>query len=142
MEDLALHRGVERLRECVVGRRPDGTHGLGYAELAAELGVGLRAVDRPVVAVKHGAFEAAPGRGSGGEGVLDELGAHVIRDRPPGEPTGVAVDHGGQVQVRPVGQRQVGDVPDVALVGALGGEVTLEQVGVLLARRLGNRGPA
>jgi hypothetical protein len=33
------------------------------------------------------ALEAAPGRGGSHERVLDEFGAHVVGDRPPGEPT-------------------------------------------------------
>ena len=76
----------------------------------------------------------------GVEGVGDELGAHVVGDRPPRQAAGVAVDHGGQVQVRAVGQRQVGDVPDVPAVRRRGGEVPLEQVGDLLVRALGDRG--
>jgi hypothetical protein len=39
-----------------------------------------------------------------------------------------------------VGQRQVGDVADVALVRRLGGEVAVEQVGHLLVGRLGHGG--
>jgi hypothetical protein len=94
-----------------------------------------------VVAVKDRALEAAPGCGGSLEGVLDELGAHVVGDGPPGEPTGVAVDHGRQVEVRAVGERQVGDVTDVAPVRGIGGEVPLEQIRVLLPRGLGDRGP-
>src|SRR5699024_4728349 len=50
-EDLALRRRVEGLRHRVVGAGADGSHGLGHAQLVAELGVGLGGVDRAVVAV-------------------------------------------------------------------------------------------
>lgn len=59
----------------------------------------------------------------------DQLGTHVVGDSPPGEPTGVPVDLGRRVRVAVVSQRQVGGVPDVALVRRRGGEVPLEQVG-------------
>ena len=67
--------------------------------------------------------------------VGDQLGAHVVGDRPAGQPPGEAVDHGGQVEVRAVGERQVGDVADVAPVRRGGGEVPVEQVGHLLVGR-------
>jgi hypothetical protein len=97
--------------------------------------------DRPVVGVEDRPGQRPAGRGGGLEGVLDEAGAHVVGDRPTSEPPAVAVDHGGQVQVGAVGQRQVRDVADVAVTGRLGGEVPVEQVGDLLPRRLGDRGP-
>jgi hypothetical protein len=93
-----------------------------------------------VVAVKDRPGQAAAGQVGGGECLLDELGAHVLRDRPTGQAPAGAVDDGGQVKVRPVGQRQVGDVPDVALIRRLGGEVPLEQVGHRLIRGLGHGG--
>ena len=94
-----------------------------------------------MVAVEDRPGQGSAGRVSGLERVFDELGAHVVGDRPAGEATRVAVDDGGQVQVRPVGERQVRDVTDIAFVGCGGREVTLEQVGHLLTRGFGDRGP-
>ena len=68
----------------------------------------VESADRPVVAVEDRALEAVSGRGRDVQRFLDEFGAHVVGDRPAGEPSGVAVDHGRQVQVRPVREREVG----------------------------------
>ena len=106
---VALNDSASALSALV----PTRAEGLGDAELGAELGVVLGGVDRPVVGVEDRAAQAAAVGQGGLEGVLDELGAHVVGDRPAGELAGAAVDHGRQVEVRPVGQRQVGDVSDV-----------------------------
>lgn len=54
--------------------------------------------------------------------------------------SGTAVDDRGQVEIAAVGQRQVGDVPDVDAVRRLGGEVAPEQVGHRALGGLGDRG--
>jgi hypothetical protein len=95
---------------------------------------------RAVVAVEHRPGQTAADGLGGLESVLDELGAHVVGDGPADNPAGVTVDHGRQIQVLPVGQRQVGDVADVALVRRGGGEVPLQQVGHLVIGRFGDRG--
>ena len=67
----------------------------------------------------------------------------MIGDRPADEASAVAVDHGGQIEVpatRRLGERQVGDVADVALSGSWSGEVPLEQVGHLLIGGFGQGG--
>ncbi len=67
--------------------------------------------DRPVVGVKHGPGQGSSGGGRGLQCGLDEFGAQVVGDRPADEPAALAVDHGGQVEVGAVGDRQVRDVP-------------------------------
>ena len=94
-----------------------------------------------MVAVEHRPGQAAPVTAGSLECVFDEFGAHVVGDRPAGEFAGETVDHGGQVQIAALRQRQVGDVADVDGVGPLCGEVPPEQVGVLLVGWLGQRGP-
>ena len=86
------------------------------------------------------AGEAAAFGGRGSEGVGDELGAHVVGERPADQASAVAVDDGGQVQVGPVGEREVGDVADVAPVRRGRGEVTVEQIGDLRLGLVGDRG--
>jgi hypothetical protein len=58
--------------------------------------------DRPV--------EAAPGALRRGQGVDDQLGAHVISDRPAGQPPRVQVDYGCQVKESSFPDRQIRDV--------------------------------
>ena len=72
--------------------------------------------------------------------VGDQVGAHVLSDRPPGQAPREAVDHRRQVQVRAVGEREVGDIADVALVGRGSGEVTTQQIRHPLIGRLRDRG--
>jgi hypothetical protein len=93
-----------------------------------------------MITVEDRPRQAASGVASRGQRVDDQVGAHVLGDRPPGQPSGVTVDHGGQVEVRPVGDREVGDVADVALVGLFGGEVAAQQVGHGLLGRVGHGG--
>ena len=107
--DLAFRRRVERLRHRVVGAGADGSHRLGHAEPGAEIGVGLRGVDRTVVAVEDRSCQRSTGRGGGLECISDEVGSHVVRDRPAHQAAAVAVDHRGEIQVPTpagLGQRQ------------------------------------
>jgi hypothetical protein len=39
-----------------------------------------------VIRMEYSTVQAAPQRGSGVEGILDEFGAHVLSDRPSGDP--------------------------------------------------------
>ena len=57
--------------------------------LGSVVGVEVRPGQRPA---------RIPGRT---QRVGDQVGAHVLGDRPPGQAAGVAVDHRGQVQVDP-----------------------------------------
>jgi hypothetical protein len=76
-----------------------------------------------VIGVKDRPVQAAPGPPGGVEGVDDQVGAHVIGDRPAGEAPGVQVDDGGQVEEPALTDRPLGDVADVALIHLVGGEV-------------------
>ena len=93
-----------------------------------------------MVTVEDRTPETAALRAGGFQRVFDQFGAHVVRDRPAGQFSGVAVDHGGQIEVPATGQRKVGDVTDVTLVRLLGGEVPLQQVTELLISRFRDRG--
>ena len=81
------------------------------------VGVEDRADQRPAVVVR------------GTEGVFDEFGAHVVGDLPARELPGAEIDAGREVEVRAVGDRQVGDVAHVAAAGVADGEVPSDQVG-------------
>src|ERR1700741_1045364 len=90
--------------------------------------------------MEYSTGQSSPQSGGGAQGVLNEFGAHMLSDRPPGHPPGAAVDHRRQVQRGPGGQRQIGDIADVLGVRRFGGEVTAQQVGDLLAGRIRCRG--
>ena len=49
--------------------------------------------------------------------------------RPPGQLAASQIDHGGQVEIGPVGDGQVSDVADLAAVRLAGAEVAGQQVG-------------
>lgn len=51
-----------------------------------------------MIAVEDRTLEAAPGRGGCLQGILDQLGTHVDGNSPADQPTGIAVDDGGQVE--------------------------------------------
>ncbi len=70
----------------------------------------------------------APRAGGGPQGVGDEFGAHMVRDRPAHQPLGAQVQHRCKIKELSVADGQVGDVADVLLVRCGGGEVPLEQV--------------
>jgi len=63
-----------------------------------------------MITVEDRPRQAASGVAGRRQRVDDQVGAHVLGDCPPGQPPGVTVDHGGQVEVRPVGDREV-DTP-------------------------------
>ena len=76
-----------------------------------------------MIGVQDRSGEAAPGSLCCGEGVEDEFGAHVIGDRPSGQPARVQVDHRCQTKESALTDRQVRDVADVAAVDRRSGEV-------------------
>jgi hypothetical protein len=53
---------------------------------------------RPAVGVHDRPDQAAPGPPGGVQGIDDQLGAHVVSDGVAGQPSGVQVDDGGQVE--------------------------------------------
>ncbi len=61
------------------------------------------------------------------QGVGDQLGAHVVGDRPPDHPPRVQVDHGRQVHPA-VPTLHIGDVAAPPLITLPGGEVPADQV--------------
>ena len=67
------------------------------------------------------------------ERVLDELGTHVIGDGPTDDFLRKAVNDGGEVD-EPLPSVDVGTVPDELLAGAVGGGVTLDEVGHVRSR--------
>ncbi len=85
LERLAFERRVEGLGECVVRAGADRAHGLANAGLAAGVGEGPAGVLGSVVGVQDPSGKAAARPFSGGQGVSDETGAHVVRDRPSGK---------------------------------------------------------
>ena len=62
------------------------------------------------------------------EGIFDEVGAHVIADRPPDHPTGMGIDHGGQIQPSFPGA-QVADVANPHRVEDAGVPDPLRRIG-------------
>nr|AAK62490.1 MC16 [Micrococcus sp. 28] len=93
-----------------------------------------------MVAVKHGAGETAAVAGRGAECVLDEFGAHVVGDLPARELAGAEVDARREIQVRPVCDREVGDIADVPAVRLPDREVPADQVGELPPGLVRDRG--
>src|SRR5690606_33970258 len=85
LKSLAFERRVEGLGERVVRRAADRAHGLADAGLAAGVGEGPAGVLGYVIGVQDRPGEAAAGLFGGGQGVGDEVGAHVVRDRPAGQ---------------------------------------------------------
>ena len=59
--------------------------------------------------------------------VDDELGAHVIGDRPADDPAGPGVDHDGEVDPALAGG-VLGDVLHPQPVGAVGSELAVHQI--------------
>lgn len=53
----------------------------------------------------------------------------MIRDRKTHQPAGIAISNRGQVHIRPIRNRQVGNVTDIDLIGCWSGEVTANQIG-------------
>jgi hypothetical protein len=66
-----------------------------------------------------------------GQGIGDELGAHVIGECPADQAARGEVDDRGEIEELPAVQREIGDVTDVLRVRHLGGEVAADQVGCL-----------
>jgi hypothetical protein len=86
LECLSLAGRVEGLGERVVRRAADGAHALDHARLAAGVGERPVRVLRAVVGVQDGSGEAAAAPLGGGQGVGDQFSAHMVGDRPAGQP--------------------------------------------------------
>lgn len=81
---------------------------------------------RSVVTVEDRPVEtAAPGVGGGFERVCDQLGAHVVGDRPARESPGMQVQHRCQIEELAISDGQTSDVADVLGVRLARGEVPL-----------------
>jgi hypothetical protein len=93
-----------------------------------------------VVGVEQCPVEAAAGPLGGVEGVDDQVGAHVVRDRPAGQLTRMQVHDGGQVEEPVLTHRQVHDVAGVALIHLPGGEVPADQIRCFHCGRVRDRG--
>lgn len=126
LEDLTFQCRVERLCQRIVGTHPDRSHRLGHLELPAGFLEVPAGVDTAMVGMEDRTGEAATLVLRGLQGFLHQAGAHVIGDREAHEPTRVAVDDRGQVHVRPVGDWQIRDVPDVDSVLLVGGEPSFD----------------
>ena len=87
--------------------------------------------DAAVVAVKHGASQRSAVAGGRAEGFFDEAHAHVVGGLPACELARAEVDAGREVEVRAVGDGEVGDVADIPAVRLADAEVPPDQVGEL-----------
>ncbi len=128
-QGFVFEADVERSRKGVVDRGADPRPRLRHAEFLAVLRELSGHVLRPAIGMHDGAGQSAADDLRAAQCGLDQVGAHVIGDRPPRQTATVEVDHRGQVEKRAVSDRQVREVADVARVRCRRGEVTAETVG-------------
>ena len=60
---------------------------------------------------------------------LDEFGAHVLGDSKADEHPGIAVNYRSEIHIRPVRDRQIGDIANQHPICSRGREFSLDQVG-------------
>ena len=60
---------------------------------------------------------------------LDKFGAHVFGDSKADEHPGIAVDYRSEIHIRPVRDRQIGDIANEHPICSWCREVSLDQVG-------------
>jgi len=95
VDELVLQGGKERFGHRIVPAHPGAAHRCGDIEafqVLGELGAGVL---RAAVGMKDRAGRQVAVGGGHGEGVTDQVGAHVVGHRPADDALGVAVDHGG-----------------------------------------------
>ncbi len=128
LENLALQSSVERLRQSIVSTAADRAHRLPDPQLCARVLERKRRVDTAVIRVKNCVLQTSTLALRHHQGVLDQGGTHVIGDREAGQPARETIDDGREVHIRPIGNRQVGDVADVDLVRCRGGEPPADEI--------------
>src|SRR2546425_1076267 len=126
---FSFQRGPQAFGHGIVVGISDGSHRLGNPELLAEEPVVQTRVLAAMIGVEDGAGEsvAAPGEGSGPEGVHTQLGPQVGGDRPAHDPPRADVLNAGQVAEALIGS-DVGHVAHVEPVQLGCGEAALHQV--------------
>src|ERR1019366_8133156 len=138
VDELSLDGGEKTFRYGVIptfSLAPDREH---YAVMTGELAVvGTGVLASSVGMEDQSTFGTAVGERHG-EGVRDELGAHVLGQGPPDDSTRRQVDDGGQVGP-PLPGGDVGDVTDIATVNLLArSEVAPDQVESCLGLGVGH----
>ncbi|ANS31324.1 hypothetical protein R1CP_33525 [Rhodococcus opacus] len=121
LQRLPLQRRVQRLGSRVVRRRPDRTPRPGHPQLATQVGEIRRRILRSVVGVDNRSLETV---GAATEcrcpqRIGNQLGTHVIGDRPPRQPPRTQVQHRRQLQKGTITDRQIGG--GTSLHAVLGG---------------------
>src|SRR5262245_50391388 len=127
VQQLTLERREETLAQGIVIRIPDGAHRGPHAEVETTLAVG----DGRVLAAMIGMMDdlvRAPLLQGHVERNQYELGAQMRGHSPADDPPAPDIDHHCEVE-EAGGGRHVRDVGDPELVGALGTEIPLHQVG-------------
>ena len=127
IEEFALEAGEEALGDGVVQRVADGAHRAEQPGVAKALPEDPAAVVRSVIRVGDRTLGWASAPGGHVDGVGDELGAHVISDRPAHDAPGPGVDDDGEVDPA-LTAAVLGDVLDPQAVRAVGSELAMHQI--------------
>lgn len=88
----------------------------------------MRGVNAAVIRVKNRPSQASTLVFGHEQCVLDQAGAHVIRDGKADQPAGIAINDRRQVHIRPIRNRQVRNIPNVELVRLVSGELPAHQI--------------
>ena len=127
-EHFSFQRPVKRLREWIISTTASCTHRLGEGESSADSLKLRRGIHAAVIRVEDCPGEIAAGMVSIFERLFDEVGAQVVCDREANEHPRVAINHRSKIHVRPVRDRQIGNIADEDPIGRWRSEVALDQV--------------
>ena len=131
-----MQAGEEAFGDGVVERVADGAHRAEQPGVAESLTEHPAAVVRSVVGVGDRSLGWPPAPGGHVDRVGDELGAHVIGDRPAHDTTTPGVDDDGEVDPA-LTAAVLGDVLDPQAVRAVGSELAMHQI---IRARIGRPG--